>query len=1042
MSTNTCQKCQGNLLRDGQSQRQRRLPALDPASAPVDGRDLQQWLDFAAEFAKLVNFINPQTNRIDGNWSAFFDQLPPDLARRLAFEIDLDQVEQSFADRGDLPPHLGLLISFLRLCRHLRSELNGITGRHLDHFYRQVLRLKSAPPQPDRVHLLFELKKKVNGLLLPQGTRVSAGKDATKKEIQFALTNDLSVFPVTIDALKSVFVDAADQNTIHLAPLADSADGLGGEFATDQGHWPPFGNAALPRAQVGFAFAAPVLAMQEGTRTISIELALTGLPGGLDVDSAGRNAFQVYLTGAKGWIGPKSASLQTLAGKPGRFLVEIGLTADEDAVVNYEVALHGHSFDSDAPLLQLLLNQQTSAFGYDQLQSVKVGEVEIKVRVEGIATLTLENDLGQLDPAKPFLPFGPQPKAGASFHVGNPEAFNKQLESFSLKLQWLNAPVKFSSIYNAGSEGYGVSQNSYFKARLSARVNGQATTPTVKLFEDDNAAAEHLIEVPDTGGNLPTVARKKTHLQRARGLQLQQTRWAIRQVKTMQLVSPIHWYYPLLFFRQVPAPRLRDGTVSLRLTNGFLHQKYSEVYTQRVVAAANAGTTPDLPNAPYTPTLESLSLSYTATSGKVDLAAGSADGVVEGTLVFFQIAAFGQRRDHAYLRNQLPFLSAKTVSLLPDYPYEGEFYLGFSGIDPGRNLSLLFQVAEGSGDPDLSRPEVEWSVLSDNYWRPLTGKELLSDGTNGLLRSGVISLRLPDEATASNTLLPAGHYWLRAVAGDNSAALCRLIDVQPNAVQAVFVDQENDPERLRLPLPANSIAKLVVPVAGIKTLSQPYASFGGRMAEDDSAFRVRVSERLRHKNRALSPWDVERLVLQQFPEIYKVKCLTHTAPDSCEAPGHLTVIVIPSLRNRNAVDPLRPRADLDTLERIRTYLANLTGPTATVHTANPLYQSIRVAFKVQFRQQLDFGFYRRLLAEEIVRFLSPWAFDAGSEIAFGGRLHKTLILNHIEQLDYVDYLTEFKLFQGDDLSNDLGQAQATDPRAILVSAAEHDIQKL
>lgn len=1042
MNCGAQQKGLGSLLRDGQSQRRRLLPALDPASAPIDGRDLQQWLDFSAEYSKLINFINPQTNKIDGNWSVFFDQLPSDLARQLAFDIDLDAVEQSFAEQGDLPPHLTLLISFLRLCRHARRELNGITGRHLEHFYREVLQLKSAPPQPDRVHLLFELKKKVAEQLLPKGTQVTAGKDATKKDILFELINDLSVFPVAIDSLRSLYVDAANNRSVHLAPIADSADGLGGKFKTSAGHWSPFGSNTLPQAQIGFAVAAPVLAMQEGKRTVTVELTLTGLPSGLNVAVAGQDAFQVYLTGVKGWIGPKSASLQPLAGYSDRYRMEVGLTAEEDAVVNYDSKLHGHSFTTEAPLMQMLLNQQKSDFGYAELQSAKVGEVEVRVAVEGLSNLQLESDFGKLDPAKPFLPFGPQAKQGATFYVGSTEAFTKQLEKFSFKLKWLNAPVKFSTLYNSAVDGYGVSDNHAFKAKLTAKLNGQKTVVSVNLFDADDAGAEYSIRVPDSGGSLSLSIFPQPPLQLAKGMSLQQTSWAVQQVQTMQLISPIHWYYPLLFTQQVAAPRLRDGFVSLRLTKSFFHQKYSELYTTRVVAAANAGTTPNLPNAPYTPTLESLSLNYTATSGKFDLAADSAAEVAGAQLDFFQVGAFGQRRDHSYLRRQIPFLAVKSVGLLPEYPHEGEFYLGFSGIAPGRNLSLLFQVAEGSGNPDLDKPQVEWSILSDNHWRPLLADELLSDGTNGLLSSGVISFKVPDEATDDNSLLPAGSYWLRAAVAKDSAAISRLIAVSPNAVQAVYRDQGNDPVRLSQPLAAKSITKLVVPDATIKTVSQPYASFGGRMAEDDSAFRVRVSERLRHKQRAVSPWDIERLVLQQFPELYKVKCLSHTAPDSCEAPGHLTLLVIPDLRRRNAVDPLRPRADLDSLDRIKTYLASLAGPTVTVHTANPLYQRLKVAFKVKFRQQLDFGFYRRLLNEAIVKFLSPWAFDGDSEINFGGRLHKTVILQHIEQLDYVDYLTEFKLFQGDNVSDDLGRAQASDPRAILVSAAEHDIQKL
>ncbi|HEY5674902.1 MAG TPA: hypothetical protein VIR78_14435 [Malonomonas sp.] len=1033
------QKCLGNLLRAGQSQRQRLLPALDPASAPVDERDLQQWLDFATQYAQQLNFFNPQSNQVDGNWSSFFSGLPADVARQLAFDIDLDAVEQSFAARGDLPPHLGLLISFLRLTRHARNELNGITGRHLEHFYRDVLRLQSRPFQPDRVHLLFALKKQVKEQLLTKGSKVSAGKDATKKELIFTLANDLGVFPVSIDSLRSVFVDAANQCRVHLAPISNSADGLGAELDKAAPHWSAFGSAALPQAQIGFAFAAPVLAMQEGSRTVRVEMALSGLPDGLDL-ATGQVSFQAYLSGAKGWLGPKSVALLPVAGQAGRYQVEFSLSAAEDAVTGYQRDLHGHSFDSDAPVLQLLLDQQQDDVGYAALQQVKIGEVEIQVTVEGVSTLQLENDFGSLDPAKPFMPFGPQAKQGATFYIGHAEAFHKRLESFSLKLQWLNAPANFASHY--ADSGYRVSSNAAFTVKLTGRIDGEQTEATVKLFDDANATSPHRISVPDDGGSLSRAQLKVLPLQQAKRLSLQKNRWASRRMQRAQLVSPIHWYYPLLLGRTVTAPRLRDGYLSLRLNQGFLHQEYMELYTKRVVAAARTAAEPVLPKAPYTPLLESLTLSYTATSGKIDLAAQSSAELLRGELNFFQIAAFGQRRDHSHLRRQLAFLPAKTVSLLPEYPYEGEFYLGFSGIEPGRNLSLLFQVADGSGDPALSRPQLDWSILSDNHWRPLSADELLSDGSNGLLTSGVIRFKLPDEATSNNTLLPAGHYWLRGAVAQNSRALCRLVAVQPNAVLAVFQDNGNDPERLRQPLPAKSISKLVNSLATIKSVAQPYASFGGRMAEDDSAFRVRVSERLRHKGRAVSAWDVERLVLEQFPEIYLAKCLTHTAPDSCQAPGHLTLVVVPDLQNRNAVDPLRPRADLDTLDRIQRYLQQLCGPTVSAHTANPNYQTIRVAFKVRFRQQLDFGFYRKLLNDAIIRYLSPWAFDGGREISFGGKLHKTVILQQIEQLDYVDYLTEFKLFSGDAVSKDLAQVQATDPQAILVSAAEHDIRKL
>ena len=38
----------------------------------------------------------------------------------------------------------------------------------------------------------------------------------------------------------------------------------------------------------------------------------------------------------------------------------------------------------------------------------------------------------------------------------------------------------------------------------------------------------------------------------------------------------------------------------------------------------------------------------------------------------------------------------------------------------------------------------------------------------------------------------------------------------------------------------------------------------------------RISERLRHKNRAITSWDYEQIILENFPEVFKVKCLNST----------------------------------------------------------------------------------------------------------------------------------------------------------------------
>jgi hypothetical protein len=79
----------------------------------------------------------------------------------------------------------------------------------------------------------------------------------------------------------------------------------------------------------------------------------------------------------------------------------------------------------------------------------------------------------------------------------------------------------------------------------------------------------------------------------------------------------------------------------------------------------------------------------------------------------------------------------------------------------------------------------------------------------------------------------------------------------------------------------------------------PFPSFGGRETEDSSQFYKRVSERLRHKERAITIFDYERLVLESFPSIYKVKCVNHAGEkDICDIEG--TTFAVDSFFDVNA----------------------------------------------------------------------------------------------------------------------------------------------
>jgi hypothetical protein len=262
--------------------------------------------------------------------------------------------------------------------------------------------------------------------------------------------------------------------------------------------------------------------------------------------------------------------------------------------------------------------------------------------------------------------------------------------------------------------------------------------------------------------------------------------------------------------------------------------------------------------------------------------------------------------------------------------------------------------------------------------------------------------------------MPSGLHWLRGSITKNPAGISQLIGVYTQAIQATFTSPEASEgytdEQAGKPLPSYSIKELLVKDAAVKSISQPFNSFDGKAREKDELFYARLSERLRHKKRSLTLWDYERMILDEFPAIFKVKCLTHTDFATDLAPGAIRAIVVPNLINRNSVDPLQPRTNLVTLQKIKEYISSYIPVFVGFEVGNPVYEKLLVDFKVGFITGKDPGYYGNLLNEEIKRFLSPWAYEEGQDITFGGKVYKSDILVFIENRDYVDFVNNFQLY--------------------------------
>jgi hypothetical protein len=484
---------------------------------------------------------------------------------------------------------------------------------------------------------------------------------------------------------------------------------------------------------------------------------------------------------------------------------------------------------------------------------------------------------------------------------------------------------------------------------------------------------------------------------------------------TWELNSPDfqHSIYPTLALKK-----------SMELTSAFSKQQAVNAEAYQV-------------NQPYTPKISSFSVDYTA-SAELNIPATDEN---PSEIRFFHIQPFGFARLTHY--DVLPGYSWSGYPLLPQYDFAGELYIGLRNVAAPQPLTLLFQVAEGTADPELPPQTLHWSYLSDNHWLPLkAGDGILSDSTLGLVNSGIVELEL--KPAQPNTLLPDDLYWIRISIEKAVSSVCDIVAIHTNALLTTFFDQQNAEDHLSSGLPPESISEPVTSIPGIAALKQPYSSFGGKSQEQDQNFYIRVSERLRHKGRALTAWDYEHLILEHFPNIYKAKCLD-ADPNN---PGKIQIVVIPDIKKRRPFNPSAPKVAADQIRKIQSFLQKKAPPFIGIEVKNARYTPVKIHCGVRFVPGKDEGFYRPQLNEELKRFLSPWAYEEGADLVIGGSIYANSIINFIDSRDYVDYVATFSFLLGEQeelvTKNAEGHyyVRAREPDEVLVSAQEHLFQPI
>ena len=876
----------------------------------------------------------------------------------------------------DTEPSQALLRAVSGLHAGLAEHVDRLPDLARGWLMSERLGVPRLPIVPDRVVVVVDGDPKRMPAVLPPSSLFKAGKGPLGERL-YATTEPLTVLGAPILGAHShrILDSGSDVAAWRRANLSD---GKGPAFA-------PFGEASDPAAPHQLYVASDLLRSTKGTLTITLtfdNVTVNGAsPSNMAAVATMLKALRWEISAADG------VRAVTASGGPSGTGIALTFNVTGGSAPQPVAGTPRYFLRGSFPDLGTTGFSRTTALGF------AFRTLRLKAEGTNVPPDAGYAGDGLLDVTKEFEPFGPVPRRGDSFFLRLDEAFGKPLASVSVGLS------RFDSAGTLQSAEYGKHQaNSWLKtANKTLADKGLMYKFEEKQFGEPAFTVRW--ERYD-GSAWQLFDEQRTDFKSA-GTTLTGT--VPRPFSTTTSIGGSPGNYVRAF--------LYHGDFGWDDFQATMAQNAYEIATKHPENVKVA-----IP--PDPPVVSQVRIGYV--TEEVSNASG---------------------RLGVYARNAL----SSVASLLPAgsggaiYPFrqdedgfDGVLYLGVGEPLPlGEVVTVYARVDEADACAAIQGDEaVLWQYRAGSGWRDLP----CVDGTLGLRQSGILRFVAPlDWALGAPDADEVAGHWVRARTHAPGAA-GRLRLLRTDAVEAAYrlaPGHALDDATPATPIAPGAITALRAPVLGIKKVTNPAPSAGGRGPEPDTAFFDRSSGVLRHRNRAITPWDVEQLVRAEFPELALVRCLPHHARSGDEAecaPGWLAVVAVPRSDERAPVPSVRLAAAIEAfvLEH---------GPTdLSVAVLCPLYAEVGVSATLHLVRGVAAASAREAIETVLRGFLHPLStLRAGG---FGEPLYRSAIVRFLEEQTAVDHVSAVEFlapYAG------LERVDVDACRGLVASAAVHEL---
>lgn len=915
-------------------------------------------------------------------------------------------------------PHLTLIYVFLELYKYLQNEINQLPKKHLTFYFKEYLNLKPQKAKSDSAFLL--LKPAVNApasFLLGKNNLFRAEPKSSEPEYLYELAKEVIISNSSIARLHTVFVDNTskrdlatsneDEPVVYIAtPPLLSADEIIAKKKISQS-WPIVGESQenfiqskrnMEPANIGFLLASPLFYKTNGGKLFTCKFYFSDIQN--QKQTIISDILRIFITTKTGWqeIEKKTIVFEVnnkAQNDKSEFKNKDSNSAYEKVLrINFKIKageqtdlyneqVHRLGLNERRPVVKFQLNPNANESAYGILKNINVKRVKLIVEVTKAKIDGLRNSTGNIDSSLPFQVFGPVPVVGSYLEFHSTNIFNKFIKKSTICIEWLNLPkdnLGFQQYYNAYSELY---KNDSFK--VGAYNLSEKKEPDVKeVYNLFKAKGKYAVD-----GALDDHSHFEIYFERK-----------------------IRFDNPMLLEKDKQSVDKNSTVGVLRLElvapeSAFGNNEYPQLFSETILYNAKKRKKKQkrLPSLPYLPIANSVEIDYTLEQSE---SMHQADDTIdeENGIKLYHLYPFGYRKTY-------PSYNTGIQPLIPVFDKTANLYIGLQNVQPKQQITLFFEVDEVNSDNQFNElAQYEWNYLVNNSWREFEKENILKNSTLNFLRSGIVILELPDITDSANTILPESLFWIRLSLNSNTAHIPRVFRILNNVVEVVRQEVKGTDKLLTLP--EGSITDLLHNEPKIETICQFNQSFNGRMAETEMQYYRRVSEMLNHKNRAITVKDIASLVLQKFPQITFIKCITPHAyrvfaeREFC----HLKFIVIPARDLFKEQTDYQPCVNALTIREVKKFIQRNIPDHLQIQVVNPVYEKIKVICRITIdkgKYTETEGYYQQKLNEALRRFISPWLFEDAESCLQNNLIYLIDILNFIKEQPYIHKVLEFSV---------------------------------